>query len=373
MSGTAEAYLDVTAAVVRIKSGPFELEAVSLQAPREDEVLVRMHGAGVCHTDLVCRDQFFPVPLPCVFGHEGSGVVVKVGNAVNKVRPGDHVVLSFGSCRRCPNCLEGKPAYCLELYQHNFLGTRADGSSALSKKGAMIHGNFFGQSSFATYAIAQERNTVKVDSGLPLWLLGPLGCGVQTGAGAVMNALRPRGGSSIAVFGAGTVGLSAVMAAHLCGCAPIIAVDPLPARRELARELGATHVIDPRAEDPVAGIRAVTGSGALFSVECTGLPTVVRQAVDCLTLTGVCGVMGVSPLGTEVLLDLNGILFGRSVRGIIEGDSVPDEFIPRLCRLFRDGRFPFDKLVTSFAFDQIQKAVEASEKGTVVKAVLRFE
>jgi aryl-alcohol dehydrogenase len=373
MNGVTEAHLDITAAVIRSKSGPFELEALSLQAPCDDEVLVRMHGTGVCHTDLVCRDQFFPVPLPCVFGHEGSGVVTKVGRAVTKVRPGDHVVLSFSSCRRCSSCLEGKPAYCLELYRHNFLGTRADGSSALSKKGLMVHGHFFGQSSFATYAIAQERNTVKVDSDLPLWLLGPLGCGVQTGAGAVMNALRPRCGSSIVVFGAGTVGLSAVMAAHLCGCAPIIAVDPLPARRELACELGATHVIDPRAEDPVVRVRGITGGGALFSLDCTGLPAVVRQAVDCLTLTGICGVMGVSPLGTEVALDLNGILFGRSVRGIIEGDSVPDEFIPRLCRLFRDGQFPFDKLVTSFPFQQIQKAVEASEKGTVVKAVLKFE
>jgi aryl-alcohol dehydrogenase len=205
-----------------------------------------------------------------------------------------------------------------------------------------------------------------------VWLLGPLGCGVQTGAGAVLNALRPRAGSSIAVFGVGTVGLSAVMAARLCGCTPIIAVDPLPARRELARELGATHVIDPRAESPVEAIRRITGSGALFSLECTGLPAVVRQAVDSLTLTGVCGVMGVSPLGTEVSLDLNGILFGRAVRGIIEGDSVPDEFIPRLCRLFREGRFPFDRLVTPFAFENIQEAVEASEMGHVVKAILKF-
>lgn len=372
MNAASLEYIDIRAAVVREKSGAFMVEQLSLQEPRDEEVLVRIHGVGVCHTDLVCRDQFFPVPLPCVFGHEGSGIVEKVGAAVTKVQPGDSVVLSFSSCRRCASCLEGKPGYCHELYQQNFLGTRRDGSCGLSQDGTAIHGHFFGQSSFATHALALERNTVKVEADVPLWLLGPLGCGVQTGAGAVLNALRPRAGSSIAVFGAGTVGLSAVMAARLCGCTPIIVVDPLPARRELARELGATHVIDPRAESPVEAIRTITGSGALFSLECTGLPAVVRQAVDSLTLTGVCGVMGVSPLGTEISLDLNGILFGRALRGIIEGDSVPDEFIPRLCRLFQEGRFPFDRLVTPFAFEDIQEAVEASERGSVVKAVLKL-
>jgi len=203
-------------------------------------------------------------------------------------------------------------------------------------------------------------------------LLGPLGCGVQTGAGAVINSLRPQAGTTIAIFGAGTVGLSAVMAAHLCGCSRIIAVDPVAARRELALELGATHVIDPNASDPVEQVRGLGPGGAHYSLECTGLPKVVRQAVDCLTLTGMCGLMGVSRLGTEVSLDMNTILFGRGVRGIIEGDSVPDEFIPRLVELHAQGRFPFDKLVTAFPFDEIQQAVDASEHGRVVKAVLRM-
>ncbi len=211
---------------------------------------------------------------------------------------------------------------------------------------------------------------MKVDPAVPLWTLGPLGCGVQTGAGAVMNALAPRAGTSIAIFGAGTVGLSAVMAARICGCTTIIAVDPVASRRALALELGATHAIDPKDGDPVPQITSHTGGGANFSLECTGIPAVVRQAVDCLTLTGICGVMGVSPLGTEVALDMNGLLFGRTVRGIIEGDSVPDVFIPRLVELHLQGRFPFDRLLRKYKFDEINDAVHATERGEVVKAIL---
>lgn len=364
--------MQIQAAVVREPNGRFEIETLSLEAPRSDEVLVKIVGAGVCHTDLVCRDQYFPVPLPCVFGHEGSGVVEKVGADVTQVAPGDHVVLSFSSCRRCANCISGKPAYCVELYQNNFLGTRDDGSSALSGIRGSVHGHFFAQSSFGTHALARERNTVKVPRDVPLWLLGPLGCGVQTGAGAVMNSLQPRAGSSIAIFGAGTVGLSAVMAAHLCGCARIIVMDPVKRRRDLALSLGATHVVDPATENPVEKIQELSAGGCHFSLECTGLPAVVRQAVDCLALTGVCGVIGVSRLGTEISLDMNSILFGRAVRGIIEGDSVPEEFIPRLVELFRQGRFPFDRLVAAYDFADIQKAVDASEAGEVVKAILRM-
>jgi aryl-alcohol dehydrogenase len=199
----------VKAAVVREKSGPFTIDELELSAPRSDEVLVRIVGVGICHTDLVCRDQYFPVPLPCVLGHEGSGVVEQIGSDVAGLAPGDHVVLSYASCGVCSSCLQGLPSYCLDLYAHNFLGTRPDGSTALSQDGRPIHGHFFSQSSFATCAVAHARNTVKV----------PLGCGIQTGAGAVMNSLKPQAGSSIAVFGAGSVGLSAVVAARLVGCA----------------------------------------------------------------------------------------------------------------------------------------------------------
>lgn len=363
--------MKITAAVVREKSGPFLIEEIDLDEPGDNEVLVRIVGAGVCHTDLVCRDQYFPVPLPAVFGHEGSGVVEKVGKQVTKVQPGDHVVLSYFTCSNCSPCKRGEIGYCLNLYACNFSGARLDGSATMKKDGEVIHGAFFNQSSFATHALATERNTVKVPKDVPLEKLGPLGCGIQTGAGSVMNALHPKPGSSIAIFGMGSVGLSAILGAVVCGCAKIIGIDVNQTRLDFARELGATHIINPKEADPIKAIQEITGSGVDCSLECTGIPQVFRQAVDSLTLTGICGLVGVAPLGTEASFDMNSILFGRAIRGIIEGDSIPDIFIPRLVELYKQGRFPFDRLITFYSLDKINKAVEDSEKGRVLKPVLR--
>jgi aryl-alcohol dehydrogenase len=364
--------MKITAAVVREKSKPFTVEELELEEPREDEVLVRLVGTGVCHTDLVVRDQYYPVPLPSVLGHEGAGIVEKVGQKVSKVKPGDHVVLSYMSCGRCVNCREGKLGYCYALFGYNFGGARPDGSTTLSKDGEVIHGSFFGQSSFATYALASERNTVKVRDDVPLNILGPLGCGIQTGAGAVINSLAPHAGSSIAVFGTGSVGLSAIMAARAVGCTTIIGIDIRPGRLEIARELGATHVINGSEGDTVKKIQEITGTGVNYSLETTALPAILRQAVDCLTLTGVCGLIGAAPLGTEVALDMNSILFGRTLRGVIEGDSIPDIFIPQLIELYVQGRFPFDKLIKFYKLEEINDAARDSEAGTVLKPVLTF-
>jgi aryl-alcohol dehydrogenase len=362
---------ETRAAVVREKGGRFEIETLQLEEPRDDEVLVRIAGVGMCHTDLVVRDQYFPTPLPAVLGHEGSGFVERVGKSVTKVAPGDHVVLSFASCGQCANCRRGQLGYCLDLYGRNFTGARPDGSTpCCDAHGKSVSAYFFAQSSFAELALASERNVVKIDRDVPLDIMGPLGCGIQTGAGAVLNALKPEGGSSIAIFGAGSVGLAAIMAARVAGCAQIIAVDRMAARLDLATELGATHVLQ-ASDDIAAQIVALTGDGVQYSLECTGLPGVVRQAVDCLRLTGTCGIIGVAPLGTEVTLDMNGLLFGRSVRGIIEGDSIPDIFIPRLIALWKQGRFPFDKLIRFFSLDDIEAAAKASESGEVLKPVLR--
>ena len=361
----------IAAAVVREKEGPFVIERIELEDPRDDEVLVRIKGVGMCHTDLVVRDQYFPTPLPAVLGHEGSGVVERVGRSVTKVAPGDHVVLTFATCGRCSNCLSGQGGYCTDLYGRNFTGRRPDGSTPCKDgHGHDVGAYFFGQSSFADLAIAGERNVVKISKDVPLELMGPLGCGIQTGAGAVINALKPGAGSSIAIFGAGSVGLSAIMAARVVGCTRIIAVDLNPARLELARELGATDVVQAGSTDAVQAIQALTGDGVQYSLDCTGIPAVARQAVDALRVTGVCGVMGVSPLGTELALDMNSILFGRTVRGIIEGDSIPDIFIPQLVELWRQGRFPFDRLVTYYPLSKIEEAAAASESGDVLKAIL---
>ncbi|MCM8748766.1 NAD(P)-dependent alcohol dehydrogenase [Thermomicrobiaceae bacterium CFH 74404] len=360
------------AAVVEQKHGPFVVREVELGEPREDEVLVKVVAAGICHTDLIVRDQWYPVPLPAILGHEGAGVVEAVGSRVTKVKPGDHVVLTFLSCGRCRNCLRGRPSYCLDLYRLNFGGSRPDGSSPARGDGQPIHAYFFGQSSFATYSIAHERNVVPVPEDVPLEYLGPLGCGIQTGAGGVFNSLHPEAGSSIVVFGTGTVGLSAVMAARLSGCTTIIGVDIRPQRLELARELGATHVINAQETEVVQAIRELTGGGADYSIETTASPRVFRQAVDCLNQLGVCGLIGAAPMGTETSLDMNTILFGRTVRGIIEGDSVPDLFIPQLVELYRQGTFPIDRLMRIYSLDEINQAAADSEEGRVVKPVLRM-
>src|SRR5712691_829227 len=366
--------MKITAAVTEEKGAPFALQELELGELRPDEVLVKVAAAGICHTDLICRDQWYPVPFPSVFGHEGAGVVDQVGDAVTQVAPGDRVGMSFHSCGHCRSCLGGRPSYCYSFFEHNFASARpADGTSALSREGETIHAHFFGQSSFATHSVANERNVVRLQGSMPLEVAAPLGCGLQTGAGAVLNTLQVPAGASLAVFGAGAVGLAAVMAGAVAGCTAIVAVDLRPVRLQLARELGATHVVNAAEEDAVEAVRRITGAGADFSLEATGSPQVLRQAVDCTAPLGACGVIGAPAFGTEVALDVNTILVaGRSVRGIVEGDSVPQVFLPQLFRLWELGRFPVERLVTHYDFDRIEEAVADAERGAVIKPVLRM-
>ncbi len=262
------------------------LESLELVAPQPDELRVRLAASGVCHTDLFA-DRI--TPLPAVLGHEGAGVVEEVGSRVTTLRPGHRVVLTFGSCGECACCRDGAPAYCLHGHELQFGGQRADGSGTFSGPGAGIHGAFFQQSSFATHAIATERNAVRIPDELPFELAAPLGCGVQTGAGAVLNTLACREGSSLAVFGVGSVGLSAVMAARLAGCAQVIAVDVLPQRLALAGEFGASCTLDAREGDVAARIHSLTAGGVDYSIETAGTEESFREAIDCLRRRGVCG------------------------------------------------------------------------------------
>ncbi len=363
--------MEIKAAVTFEKSAEFKIEKVQLSEPRDDEILVRIVGAGICHTDLAARDQHLPIPLPSVLGHEGAGVVERVGARVTKVKPGDHVALSWMCCGSCPSCSSGRDSYCEHFLELNFSGARPDGTTTMKFGDQVIHGNFFGQSVFADYALAEERNVVKVPKDVPLEILGPMGCGIQTGAGAVMNALQARPGTSIAIFGIGPVGMSAVLAAVVCGCTTIIAVDISADRLKIAKELGATHTVNAREVNPVEAVRDLTGGGPNYSLECVGNPAVFRQAVDVLPLLGVCGLVGVVAPGTEVTLNMDLIMNGRTVRGVIEGDAIPDLFIPKLIDLYRQGRFPFDRMITFYPFEDINKAVEDMEKGLVIKPVLK--
>jgi aryl-alcohol dehydrogenase len=364
---------EIKAAVVRKKGGPFQIETLRLEAPRPDEVLVRIVATGMCHTDMVARDQLYNVPMPVVLGHEGAGVVEQVGDRVKKVHVGDHVVLTYMWCGHCKPCLTGHVTYCANFYPLNFGGAREDGSTATHDQQDAVHDHFFGQSSFGTYALAHERNVIKVSANAPLELLGPLGCGIQTGAGAVINALKVRPGSSFAAFGGGAVGLSAVMAARVVGATTIVAADVVPSRLALAKELGATHTVNSKETDPVEAVREITGGGADFTLESSGRPAVLRQAIDASAIKGQCGIVGAPALGTEASFDVNGVMTtGKRVIGIIEGDSVPDLFIPSLVELYQQGRFPFDKLVKFYSLEQINQAAGDSEKGMTIKPIVRL-
>ncbi|HWD05729.1 MAG TPA: NAD(P)-dependent alcohol dehydrogenase [Amycolatopsis sp.] len=364
--------MDVTAAVATEIGGPFAIKQLALADPAPGEVLVEIAGVGLCHTDLAAKDGHLPFPLPGVFGHEGSGVVTAVGSAVTKVEPGDKVVLSFDSCGHCTQCDAGEPAYCQEFMAYNFGGARQDGTSPLSDSGEPVGSAFFGQSSFATHALARERNVVKVPGDAPLAVLGPLGCGVQTGAGAVLNSLDCQPGGTLLVLGGGSVGLSAVLAGVVRELSRIIVVEPHAARRDLALSLGATHVVDPGAGPLAEQVRAIAAEGADYAIDTTGIAAVLQDAMQALAHRAKVGIIGV-PADPEAALALNLIqaqVLGVRVMGIVEGDSDPDVFIPELLELHRTGRFPFDKLVTTMPFTEINEAVAAQHRGDAVKIVL---
>ncbi|MCK9285870.1 MAG: NAD(P)-dependent alcohol dehydrogenase [Rhodocyclaceae bacterium] len=374
MTAQSAASVTARAAVLRETGGKFKIEDVTVAPPRADEVLVRMVGVGVCHTDMVCRDGF-PIPLPMVLGHEGSGVVEAVGENVKRVKPGDHVVLSFNSCGQCPSCTDHHPATCTQFLGMNFAGVRLnDGSTPLSQDGKPVHSIFFGQSSFATYAIAREINTVPVPKNVPLEILGPLGCGIQTGAGAAINSMKVGPKDSIVVFGGGSVGLSAVMGAKAMDAKTIIVVEPNAERRALAKQLGATHAFDPRdGSDVVAAIKEATGGGVRYAIDTTGIPPVIKQALDSVAPGGKLGLIGMSPPDAAIpatLMDL--AIKSVTLQPIIEGDADPQAFIPKMIELYQAGKFPFDKLITKFPFDQINEASHASETGAAIKPVLVF-
>jgi aryl-alcohol dehydrogenase len=362
------------AAVLRDGSPRMSIESVTLRELRPDEVLVRLEATGICHSDIAVRDAVFPVPRPIVLGHEGAGYVERVGAAVANLEPGDPVVLTYIACGACPTCNASEPAYCRDFGARNISGLRLDGSSALEQNGAAVGGHFFGQSSFATYSVANQLNVVKVRPDAPLELLGPLGCGVQTGAGAVMNALRPRAGSSLVVSGGGGVGLSAAMAGAVQGCAKIIVVEPNAGRRRIALEVGATHVIDPAAtQDLPAAIAELTGGGADYAVETSGKTQVAQQIFSSLAVRGELALIafyGLTATASFGLLDFIGK--GLKVRGVTEGDSIPGEFIPRLVDLYMEGRLPLDHLVKYYDFESINQALDDQESGATIKPIVRI-
>jgi len=365
--------MEITAALVSARSAPFVVGTVELCDPRPDELLVEIVASGMCQTDLHGRDGYSAMRYPAVFGHEGAGIVRAVGADVREFAPGDHVVMSYPWCGTCPNCRAHRASYCVNASALKSSGTRRDGTTLMAQDGAPVYSAFFQQSSFATHAIANARFTVKVRNDAPLELLGPLACSGQTGAGAVLNVMRPEAGDSLAVFGAGAVGLSALMAAKIAGCDPIIAVDVHGHRLALAKALGATHTIDHSGRaDVVAEVRKLTGGGVRYCLETSALPAVFREAVECLMPAGTCVLLGSARKGTDVTFEMPFLQQGRVVRGVVQGDSVPREFIPKLVDHVLHGRFPLERLITFYDLADINRAAQDSSNGATIKPVLRM-
>lgn len=359
----------IKAAVLRSADGPYQIEEVELRDPGPSEVRIKIAATGLCHTDLLPRTTSFPASPPIVTGHEASGVVDEVGEDVTDLVVGDHVVASFDSCRQCGTCASGHPAYCETFAMRNLTGTGVESPPAIRDiDGNPIASRWFGQSSFASYAIVASRNAVKVDPAIPLELLGPMGCGVLTGAGSIFVALDVESGTCVVVLGAGSVGLSAVMAAREAGATIIVAVDVHATRLRCALELGATHALDGHAHDLAAQLDEVTSGRADYVLDTTGVPAVIQAAIRSLKPTGTCGLVGVQQ--GQLILEPVDLAFGRTVKGILVGDATPEVLIPRLIELWRRGRFPFDRLLTRYRLDQINEAERASARGEIVKAVM---
>lgn len=366
----------VLAAVQRAPQSPPIIEPLTLEDPRPGEVRVAMRAVGICHTDMVMRDQLVPVPQPVVLGHEGAGVVDAVGEGVSSLAVGDHVVLSFASCGHCPSCDDKAPAYCHSWFPLNFGGMRSDGSTSLTDAdGKTVHSHVFGQSAFATHAVVPCGNAIKVNSELPLQLLGPLGCGLQTGAGAVLKALNVRPGSSVAVIGVGAVGMSAIMAAaRIAGAAIVAAIDINAARVALACELGATHGFGPAdGSYSEMAVKAGRPAGFDYIIDTTGIAELCNQAALALAPRGELALVGAYVPGTQIGSDSTFLMSGgRVIRGVVEGSAEPAQFIPELINHYRAGRFPFDRLIELFDFAEIADAIEAGESGRVIKPVVQM-
>ena len=361
--------MQTRAAVVEAQGQPFTLTEVDLDEPREDEVLVRMVATGICHTDIT-MSHFLPAEMfPNVFGHEGAGVVERVGAGVRGLEVGDHVVMSFRSCRDCATCRAGLVGYCDQTLMLNYMGMRMDGSTSMSRDGSPVFGSFFGQSSLAAHALAYADNCVKVDPALDLSLVAPYGCGFQTGAGTVLNVLRPGTDDSLVVYGVGAVGLAAIAAARAEGVESVLAVDPLESRRAVAEKLGATSV-DPTAVDSVVErVKELTHGGAAYGIDTTAIPEVVKQAQQSLAVRGTLVALGLG--AQEYAIDAIDLLqAGKTVTSSIEGDSDPHEMVPRLLGMRTAGTFPMDDLVTTYPAEEINQAVADVTNGTVVKPVL---
>ncbi|MCD8098584.1 MAG: NAD(P)-dependent alcohol dehydrogenase [Lachnospiraceae bacterium] len=359
------------AAVTRRPDAAYSIEEVDLAEPKEDEVLVKIVASGLCHTDEFGKQIGLPMPL--VLGHEGAGIIEKKGENVEGFEVGDHVVFSFATCGHCRSCISGMPAYCENFNRINFGGTGVDGATKLFQNGKGLS-MFFGQSSFAQYSTVNARNIVKVDKDVDLSIVAPFGCGIQTETGAVLNAIKPNIEDSIAIFGCGAVGMSAIMAAKVAGCRQIVSVGGNAKSLELAKELGATDTVNRKelAEGVTIAeaVQEISGGGVNYAIDTSGNGNMIMNAIKSTAYHGTIVVL--SPTGVLENLDVGAdiLMMTRTLKACYEGDSNPQIFIPRLVQLYREGKFPVDRIIAKYNFEDIEQARIDSGKGRVIKAVV---
>jgi Zn-dependent alcohol dehydrogenase len=365
------------AAILEQLNTPLVVEEVELDEPKDNEVLVKLVATAVCHTDLHCIKGDLATPPPVVLGHEGAGIVGKVGKNVAGLQPGDKVVVTVAPyCGKCPACMMGVPTSCETDPQTAMLmGTMADGTKRLRRKSGDELSHFMAQSSFAEYAVVEESAAVKVRDDAPLDVVCLLGCGASTGIGAVINKARVKAGSSVAVFGCGGVGFTIIMAAKLVGAHPIVAVDILDSRLEVAREFGATSLVNASKEDPVVRIAAECGGGADYSFEAIGKPEVMTQAFHSVYSRpgGMAVILGLAPIGSKFPIEAWRFMREVVITGCTVGSIRPQIDIPRYVDLFMAGKLPLDKLVTArYSLDQINDAIRDTLEGKITRGVIIF-
>ena len=363
------------AAVLHAYNEPLTVEEVALEAPGPGEVSVRLHASGVCHSDWNTASGATPNPLPAVLGHEGAGVVEAIGEGVASVAEGDHVVLSWlPSCGRCFYCRAGRGNLCDVAMPAMLEGALPGGAIRLSRRGAPLHHYSF-LSTFAERTVVPEASCVPIRRDAPLAVAALVGCAVMTGIGAAINRARVTPGSTVVILGAGGVGLSVIQGCRLAGALNIVAVDPLPFKRDLALELGATHTVAEAAQETLDLMRQLTeGRGADYAFVAAGAPGLVRLAFEALRLGGTLVCIGLPPEGAEVTLPGPELVRQEKiVTGTLYGSCRPHTDMPRVLDLYMEGRLDLDRLVTkTYGLDEINGAFADMNAGSVARGVIEL-
>jgi S-(hydroxymethyl)glutathione dehydrogenase / alcohol dehydrogenase len=358
------------AAVLHAANQPLTIEEVALTKPGPREVLLRTAFAGLCHSDLHFIEGLYSHPTPCVLGHESAGIVEAVGDAVTYVKPGDHVITCLSVfCGTCSQCVTGHPNLC----ENTEVKLPPGVSRRMSWKGGELMNQFLNLSSFAEQMLVHENSMVKIDPDIPLDRAALVGCGVMTGVGAVFNAAKVEPGATVAVIGCGGVGLSAVNGAALAGAERIIAIDTVPSKLEVARELGATDTLNASNADPVKAVRDMTGGGVHYSFEALGTKTTAEQAFGMLRPGGTATIIGMVPFGVKIELHGYDFLRDRKLQGTSMGGNRFRVDMPRLLSLWRQGRLKLDHLISGrIKLDQINEGFAALKSGAPVRQVIDF-